>query len=111
MAYGPTEVHDRKYFTSLYVGDPAGILMEYATDGPGMTIDETPAELGSTLFLPPHDAARAEDLRVMLPQFALPGEERLPPRDLPFIHRFNWPPQPDGTVLVLLHGSGAMKLI
>ncbi|QEE43212.1 ring-cleaving dioxygenase (plasmid) [Rhizobium sp. WL3] len=106
LDYGPTEVHDRKYFTSLYVRDPAGILMEYATEGPGMTVDETPAELGRTLFLPPHDAARAEDLRAMLPQFSLPGEERLPARDLPFIHRFNWPQDHDGTVLVLLHGSG-----
>ncbi|MDZ5696076.1 VOC family protein [Chelativorans sp. M5D2P16] len=105
-SHGPTEVHDRKYFVSLYVRDPAGILMEYATDGPGMTIDEAPAELGQTLFLPPHDADRAEDLRAMLPQFALPGEERFPARDLPFIHRFNRPQNPDGTTLVLLHGTG-----
>ncbi|PRD40581.1 ring-cleaving dioxygenase [Phyllobacterium phragmitis] len=104
--YGPTEVHDRKYFVSLYVRDPAGILMEYATDGPGMTIDEAPAELGRTLFLPPRDADRAEDLRAMLPQFALPGEERFPARDLPFIHRFNRPQNPDGATLVLLHGTG-----
>lgn len=104
--HGPTEVHDRKYFTSLYVRDPAGILIEYATDGPGMTVDETPDGLGRTLFLPPHDAGRAEDLEAMLPQFALPGEERFPVRDLPFIHRFNRPQQPDGTVLVLLHGTG-----
>jgi phospholipase/carboxylesterase len=32
------------------VRDPAGILMEYATDGPGMTVDEAPGELGRTLF-------------------------------------------------------------
>jgi phospholipase/carboxylesterase len=104
--YGPTEVHDRKYFLSLYVRDPARILMEYATDGPGMTVDEAPGELGRTLFLPPHEAERAEDLRAMLPQFALPGEERFPVRDLPFVHRFNRPEEPDGTTLVLLHGTG-----
>lgn len=104
--YGPTEVHDRKYFVSLYVRDPAGILMEYATDGPGMTVDEAPGELGRTLFLPPHEADRAEDLKAMLPQFALPGEERFPARDLPFIHRFNRPKEPDGTTFVLLHGTG-----
>jgi phospholipase/carboxylesterase len=104
--HGPTEVHDRKYFVSLYVRDPAGILMEYATDGPGMTIDEAPADLGQTLFLPPHGADRAEDLKAMLPQFALPGEERFPARDLPFVHRFNRPQNPDGTTLVLLHGTG-----
>ncbi len=104
--HGPTEVHDRKYFMSLYVRDPAGILLEYATDGPGMTIDEAPDDLGQNLFLPPHDAGRAEDLKAMLPQFALPGEERFPARDLPFIHRFNQPENPDGTTLVLLHGTG-----
>lgn len=104
--HGPTEVHDRKYFLSLYVRDPAGILIEYATDGPGMTVDEAPDALGQTLFLPPRDADRAEDLRAMLPQFALPGEARFPARDLPFIHRFNRPEQPDGTTLVLLHGTG-----
>ncbi len=104
--HGPTEVHDRKYFLSLYVRDPAGILMEYATDAPGMTIDEAPDELGRTLFLPPHEAGRADDLKAMLPQFAMPGEARFPARDLPFIHRFNWPHDPDGTTLVLLHGTG-----
>ncbi|KRE09731.1 glyoxalase [Bosea sp. Root381] len=107
--YGPTEVHDRKYFLSLYVRDPAGILLEHATDGPGMSIDEAPGELGRTLFLPPHEAGRAEDLRAMLPQFALPGEERFPVRDLPFIHRFNRPERPDGTTLVLLHGTGGSE--
>jgi phospholipase/carboxylesterase len=30
----------------------------------------------------------------------------MPVRDLPFLHRFNRPPDPDGTVLVLLHGTG-----
>lgn len=105
-SHGRTEVHDRKYFLSLYVRDPAGILMEYATDGPGMTVDEAQGELGQTLFLPPQDADRAEDIRAMLPQFSLPGEERFPARDLPFFHRFNRPEHPDGTTLVLLHGSG-----
>ncbi len=104
--HGPTEVHDRKYFFSLYVRDPAGILLEYATDGPGMTVDETPQRLGETLFLPPHEVDRARDLIPILPQFALPGEERFPIRKLPFIHRFNRPENPDGIVLVLLHGSG-----
>lgn len=104
--YGPTEVHDRTYFLSLYVRDPAGILMEFATDGPGMTIDEAPDELGQTLFVPPSDTDRIEDLKAMLPQFAMPGEERFPARDLPFVHRFNRPTHPDGTTLVLLHGTG-----
>ena len=105
-AHGPTEVHDRKYFLSLYARDPAGILVEFATDAPGMTVDEAPEDLGRTLFVPPGDTARADDLRALLPQFARPGEERFPMRDLPFIHRFNRPENPDGTTLILLHGTG-----
>lgn len=104
--HGPTHVHDRKYFLSLYVREPAGTLIEYATDGPGMSVDEAPDQLGKRLMVPPSDAARADDLRVMLPQFARPGEERFPMRDLAFIHRFHRPEDPDGSTIVLLHGTG-----
>lgn len=105
----PTTVHDRKYFTSLYVREPGGTLFELATDGPGFAIDEPPGHLGETLLVPPRDAARAEDLKVRLPQFALPGEPRLPKRDLPFVHRFYQPDDPDGSTLVLLHGTGGSE--
>lgn len=108
-AEGLTNVHDRKYFLSLYVREPGGILFEHATDAPGFTVDEPADKLGQTLFIPPHDAARAEDLRVMLPQFALPGEERWPTRHLPFVHRFYEPEVPDGSVILLLHGSGGTE--
>jgi len=101
-----TNVHDRKYFLSLYVREPAGALIEFATDGPGFTVDEPLDHLGETLFVPPHDAARTQDLKLMLPQFALPGEDRFPMRDLPFIHRFHRPNNPDGSTIVLLHGTG-----
>ncbi len=104
--WSPTNVHDRKYFRSLYARDPAGILTEYATDAPGFTVDEDAAHLGDRLFVPEADAARAEDLRVMLPQFSLPGEERIVIRDLPFVHRFFVPEDPDGSTVLLLHGSG-----
>ena len=106
---GLTEVHDRRYFLSLYVRDPAGHLIEYATDGPGFAVDEPADALGQSLLIPPHDAARAQDLRVMLPQFARPGAERIPMRDLPFIHRFHTPDDPDGSVIVLLHGTGGSE--
>lgn len=102
----PTTVHDRKYFTSLYVREPGGTLFELATDGPGVTVDEPLGRLGETLFVPPHDAEQAEDLKVMLPQFAMPGEPRRPKRDLPFVHRFHTPDDPDGSTFVLLHGTG-----
>lgn len=99
-------VHDRKYFTSLYIREPGDILIELATDGPGMGIDEAPGHLGETLMIPPHFTDRADDLRVSLPQFARPGEERTPMRDLPFTHRIHRPDQPDGSTLLLLHGTG-----
>lgn len=102
---GATNVHDRKYFLSLYVREPAGTLFEYATDAPGFTADEDAAHLGEVLQIPPHDTVRADELRVMLPQFARPGEERMPMRDLSFVHRFHTPDDPDGSVIVLLHGS------
>ena len=102
----PTSFHDRKYFTSLYVREPGGTLMELATESPGFAIDEPLERLGEQLFVPPDDADRAEDLRVMLPQFALPGEERIPMRELPFVHRFHVPDDPDGSTIVLLHGTG-----
>ncbi|MHA6645439.1 VOC family protein [Mesorhizobium sp. A623] len=101
-----TTVHDRKYFTSLYVREPGGTLFELATDGPGFTVDEDAGHLGETLLVPPHDKAREQDIAVMLPQFSMPGEPRMAPRDLPFVHRFHVPGNPDDSTIVLLHGSG-----
>ena len=36
----PTRVFDRTYFHSVYVRMPDGLLLEFATDGPGFTVDE-----------------------------------------------------------------------
>lgn len=101
-----TNVHDRKYFYSLYVREPGGTLFELATDAPGMAVDEAPSELGTHLFVPPERADKIDELKTMLPQFSWPGEERVIYRDLPFVHRFYTPENPDGTTIVLLHGSG-----
>src|SRR5690606_3568910 len=93
-------------FTSLYVREPGGTLIELATDAPGFTVDEAPEHLGKTLLVPPHDEERAEDIRVMLPQFGMPGEPRPPRRDLPFVHRFYTPEGPNDDTIIVLHGSG-----
>jgi phospholipase/carboxylesterase len=42
----------------------------------------------------------------MLPQFGLPGAERVVYRDLIYTHRFFTPELPDGRTLILLHGTG-----
>lgn len=99
-------VHDRKYFTSLYVREPGGTLFELATDGPGVTVDEPVETLGTTLFTPPAAAERGADMAVLLPQFSMPDEERIRYLDLPFVHRFFTPKDPDGSTIVLLHGTG-----
>jgi glyoxalase family protein len=44
---------DRFYFRSLYTREPAGILYEIATDGPGFATDEPMETLGESLSLPP----------------------------------------------------------
>ncbi|MBY5771334.1 ring-cleaving dioxygenase [Rhizobium leguminosarum] len=102
----PTNMHDRKYFRSLYAREPGGTLVELATDKPGMTVDEEHASLGTKLFAPPETITNLDDLKVVLPQFSMPGQPRINYRELPFVHRFYTPPNPDGSVFVLLHGSG-----
>jgi glyoxalase family protein len=62
-----TDVRDRTYFRSIYFREPGGVLYEIATDGPGFTLDESAAELGSALRLP----ARLEPMRARL-EVALP---------------------------------------
>lgn len=105
----PTNAHDRKYFSSLYVREPGDVLIEMATDAPGMTVDEPLGTLGEKLFIPPLFMRDEEDVRVALPQFAMPGEERVIYRDLPFVHRFHTPAESDGSTIVLLHGSGGSE--
>ncbi|AYG67159.1 MULTISPECIES: VOC family protein [unclassified Rhizobium] len=104
---GPTTMHDRKYFRSLYVREPGRILFELATDAPGMLVDEDEATLGTRLFAPGDSPKLLAELNVILPQFSMPGEPRVIYRDLPFIHRFFTPERPNGNVFILLHGSGA----
>ena len=63
-----TPVINRFYFQSIYFREPGGILFEIATDGPGFTADETAANLGEKLKLPPqYEQHRAEIERVLPP--------------------------------------------
>jgi catechol 2,3-dioxygenase-like lactoylglutathione lyase family enzyme len=41
-----TEVMDRTYFKSVYLRDPDGHILELATLGPGLTVDEPLEDLG-----------------------------------------------------------------
>ena len=67
-----TPVIDRQYFHSVYFREPGGVLFEIATDPPGFTIDEPPAELGTHLKLPPMYEPAREQIERALPQIRLP---------------------------------------
>jgi glyoxalase family protein len=66
-----TPIIDRYYFHSIYFREPAGVLFEIATDGPGFTADEDQEHLGERLALPPflepHRQEIEENLRPILP--------------------------------------------
>ena len=62
-----TEKIDRNYFYSLYFREPGGILFEIATDNPGFATDETVAELGTQLMLPPQYERRRQQIEDVLP--------------------------------------------
>jgi glyoxalase family protein len=57
-----TKIEDRAYFRSISFHDPDGHIVEIATDTPGVTADETEAELGRTLQLPPWLQSRRSDV-------------------------------------------------
>jgi catechol 2,3-dioxygenase-like lactoylglutathione lyase family enzyme len=67
-----TPVIDRQYFHSVYFREPGGILFEIATDTPGFLIDESRAELGTHLRLPPMYEPNREQIERMLPPVRLP---------------------------------------
>lgn len=51
--YNVTEIKDRQYFKAIYLAEKGHVIFEFATDGPGFTINETFEELGTRLMLPP----------------------------------------------------------
>jgi len=66
----PTEVKDRKYFSSVYFTEPGGVTFEIATSGPGFTVDETPEALGTHLMLPELFEWNRDYLEEQLPAFS-----------------------------------------
>lgn len=71
-----TPVIDRFYFHSVYFREPGGVLFEIATNNPGFAVDESLAELGTRLVLPPWlESVRSELVRI-LPPVSLPSKIR-----------------------------------
>ncbi|MEO7909242.1 MAG: VOC family protein [Roseiflexaceae bacterium] len=114
---GVTEIRDRQYFRSIYFREPGGVLFEIATDSPGFATDETLAELGTHLMLPPWLEPRRGDIARRLPPIKVAGQFAPAPdqfRELPtmetsklaLVHNFI-PAQAEGApTLLLLHGTG-----
>jgi glyoxalase family protein len=77
LGVGVTDVRDRNYFRSIYFPEPGGVLFEIATDGPGFSVDEPPAELGTTLQLPAEYESMRGRLERALPPLRLPHAEAM----------------------------------
>jgi len=72
--YQVTPVLDRTYFRSIYFREPGGVLFEIATDGPGFTVDEQAAELGTSLQLPPKLEPARDRIAAALPPLTLAAD-------------------------------------
>ena len=70
----PTEIIDRKWFHSVYVRTPGGVLFEFATESPGYTVDEPLEELGETLVLPEWLEADRDAIEASLPELRVRPE-------------------------------------
>ena len=64
--YNVTEIKDRQYFKAIYLAEKGHVIFEFATDGPGFTINETFEELGTHLMLPPQYEHMREHLEKTL---------------------------------------------
>ncbi|WP_181684647.1 ring-cleaving dioxygenase [Halorhabdus salina] len=67
----PTQIIDRKWFDSVYTRTPGGVLFEYATEGPGYTVDEDLETLGEQLVLPEWLEDRREEIEQELPPLSV----------------------------------------
>lgn len=64
---------DRQYFNAIYFREPGGVLFEVATDPPGFLVDESEAELGRALKLPPQHEPRRREIEAHLPALEHPA--------------------------------------
>jgi glyoxalase family protein len=68
---GPAD--DHVYYQVVHLEGPEGIRLELASDGPGVTIDEPPDDLGTRLVLPPWLEPRRSHFEQQLPPLRLAG--------------------------------------
>jgi glyoxalase family protein len=73
--FAVTPLADRRYFQSIYVREPGGVIFEIATDGPGVTVDEPLEHLGAVVQPPPGTEPEWQALARTLPP-RVPGGEQ-----------------------------------
>jgi glyoxalase family protein len=71
---------DRHYFTSIYLQDPDGVIIEIATQGPGWTVDEDPDRIGTEHRPPPVEmmVANRDEARITAETWPEPVHEITP---------------------------------
>lgn len=72
LGYHVSPVMNRDYFKSIYFREPGGTLFEFATDGPGMDIDEPIESLGDALRLPKQYEPYRGRIESALPPITIP---------------------------------------
>jgi glyoxalase family protein len=77
LGYNISPVMNRDYFKSIYFREPGGVLFEIATMGPGMTLDESPELLGTSLRLPQMYEPIREKIEAALPKLRLPNQVKV----------------------------------
>lgn len=68
-----TDVKERFYFHAIYMKEPGNLIFEFATAGPGFTIDEDVNDLGKQLQLPPFYEGRRYEIEGHLMPLKLKG--------------------------------------
>lgn len=67
QAFKVTEVKERNYFNAIYMKEFGQVIFEYATEGPGFTVDESKEELGTNFILPDHLEDHRNEILANLP--------------------------------------------
>jgi len=60
--FNVTTIRNRNYFKSIYLRETGKVIFEFATQGPGMTVDEDFEHLGLKLQLPPMYEKRRQEI-------------------------------------------------
>lgn len=71
VGFRVTDVRDRNYFNSIYIGEKGNVVFEFATDGPGFDVDEDKNSLGTALKLPPQYEHRRQEYESLLPKLEI----------------------------------------